>query len=437
MATKTSNGTGGGTWSVGATWSGGVAPTIGTDDVVIASTDTVTCDLNSTTPSKGIVVNGILSFSTTASTKLTMGNYTIAIGATGELRIGTVGSVLDKAYTAEILWDTTTDGANGITIADGGKLTLYGDPLLYSNILCTSIADFCTVTGTLSPDVTGYYYPTSDYPSGWNDHTVYQRDGLVGGAQYFIWYDADVSRWRLSAEVGGILPYRWLSASAILNSTFNPGGNSTGVGTCINGWQPSLGLTFTVVGDVTTTWANGQELLIHKNGTYSQNIYDSFADAGLGPATIVSLVANSSNSANTDIQIAEAYTGRYYNTGRVYNLDRNIRVGKLSASTDFDATPNNRPIIIDDNSTSGNVNVSNVVLTGFYRPFINTAGTSISALFARAIIRNSELSVCNVSTSMDVLEVANTIQIGANRLDQTAVASYSFPNYGAVAGGGG
>lgn len=56
MATKTSNGTGGGNWSAGATWAGGVAPVDG-DTVVIAAGDTVTLDVDITGWATGI--NGL------------------------------------------------------------------------------------------------------------------------------------------------------------------------------------------------------------------------------------------------------------------------------------------------------------------------------------------------------------------------------------------
>lgn len=60
MATITSNGTGGGDWSTGSTWVGGVAPT-GTDDVVIDVGDTVTKDTSQGSPDcANCTVNGTL-----------------------------------------------------------------------------------------------------------------------------------------------------------------------------------------------------------------------------------------------------------------------------------------------------------------------------------------------------------------------------------------
>ncbi len=53
MATKTSNGTGGGNWSAGSTWVGGVTPIDG-DTVVIAAGDTVTFDVDMTSWANGI-----------------------------------------------------------------------------------------------------------------------------------------------------------------------------------------------------------------------------------------------------------------------------------------------------------------------------------------------------------------------------------------------
>ena len=62
------------------------------------------------------------------NTKLTLGHQDILCQITGELRVGTAGAIIPKAYTAELIWNTTADNAKGINLANGGKLTVYGDP---------------------------------------------------------------------------------------------------------------------------------------------------------------------------------------------------------------------------------------------------------------------------------------------------------------------
>lgn len=60
MAVTTSNGTGGGNWSAGASWAGGVAPPT-TNDVTIASGDTITKDTAEGTPDcVNLIVTGTL-----------------------------------------------------------------------------------------------------------------------------------------------------------------------------------------------------------------------------------------------------------------------------------------------------------------------------------------------------------------------------------------
>lgn len=78
MATISSNGTGGGNWSSGSSWTGGVAP-ISVDDAIILGGDTITLDTltNACTNltannGSGSTPGGILTTSTSVSTKLTI-----------------------------------------------------------------------------------------------------------------------------------------------------------------------------------------------------------------------------------------------------------------------------------------------------------------------------------------------------------------------------
>lgn len=94
MATKTSNGTGGGNWSAGATWVGGVAPVPAVDDVVISNGDTVTKDnaANALGDCTAAVINatGILDISTNGlkNTGGTSGTGQIKMGAGSSFDIG-------------------------------------------------------------------------------------------------------------------------------------------------------------------------------------------------------------------------------------------------------------------------------------------------------------------------------------------------------------
>ena len=122
-----------GNWNDAATWGGGGWPELAGDTATVSAGHTVTYNVAADVEMGAITTNGLWSFATNMSTKLTMSHNEITVGATGELRIGTSGAVLDKAYTAEIVWNTTSDNAKGIAIANGGKVTIYGDPAYYGS----------------------------------------------------------------------------------------------------------------------------------------------------------------------------------------------------------------------------------------------------------------------------------------------------------------
>ena len=75
-----------------------------------------------------------LEFSVGMSTKLALGHQDILVHLTGELRVGTSGAVIPKAYTAELIWSTTADNAKGLNLNNGGKLTIYRDPAVYGSV---------------------------------------------------------------------------------------------------------------------------------------------------------------------------------------------------------------------------------------------------------------------------------------------------------------
>jgi len=127
--------TGTGNWNDGATWgltSPGVKgtdwPGLAGDTVTISSGHTVTYNVSETNELGQIDLVGKLAFdNNVAARKLTLGHVDLNVSATGELEIGTSVANFNKAYTAEVLFNTTSDNAKGLIIANGGKLTVYGD----------------------------------------------------------------------------------------------------------------------------------------------------------------------------------------------------------------------------------------------------------------------------------------------------------------------
>ena len=124
-----------GNWNDYATWDVPDTewPEFAGDTVEITAGHTVTYNVSSAAEMGAISVRGLLSFATNMSTKLTMGHNDITVNNGGELRIGTAAAPLDKAYIAEILWNTTSDNAKGLSVLAGGKVVVYGDPAYYGS----------------------------------------------------------------------------------------------------------------------------------------------------------------------------------------------------------------------------------------------------------------------------------------------------------------
>ncbi|MBY0434866.1 MAG: T9SS type A sorting domain-containing protein [Cyclobacteriaceae bacterium] len=122
IAQIVSNGTGGGAWNVGTTWSGGVVPTAG-QTVTILANDIVTFNANATCASLTINANGRLSF--TANSTLTItGNLTMdgadtRLVGTNNNQIITVGGNFSVPASSNALW-------GGIRVTITGTTTVAG-----------------------------------------------------------------------------------------------------------------------------------------------------------------------------------------------------------------------------------------------------------------------------------------------------------------------
>lgn len=124
MATITSNGTGGGLWSAGATWNGGAVP-VDNDTVVIASGDTVTFNVDTSGFANGIngmTITGTLKVSTSTSSYMKMKASTVIVGAgtfnIGESGAGAIPFAVKHTLTGGAGW--YIDGNAGLT------MTVYG-----------------------------------------------------------------------------------------------------------------------------------------------------------------------------------------------------------------------------------------------------------------------------------------------------------------------
>lgn len=115
MATRTSNGTGGGDWSSGSSWAGGIAP-VDNDTVVVAATDTITVDVDmSAYPNgiAGITITGHADSPGTLNFKDTAGTYWL------KMKTGT--NIEGTALTAVFGRLQMGSGKWGSTVAPGAS----------------------------------------------------------------------------------------------------------------------------------------------------------------------------------------------------------------------------------------------------------------------------------------------------------------------------
>jgi len=146
MATFTSTGTG--DWDDGGTWGNTSPGAKGTDwpglagDIVNIGHD-VSYNVSEANELAQVTINssGILNFLTTANTKITLGHDDIRVNSGGEFRVGKSGTIIGTAYTAELVWNTTSDNAKGIYVADGGILNIFGDTTYYGSDDETALED--------------------------------------------------------------------------------------------------------------------------------------------------------------------------------------------------------------------------------------------------------------------------------------------------------
>jgi hypothetical protein len=279
-----------GNWNNSATWGGSGYPSAAGDIANIGHT--VTYNVVSTTALGAITINnnGILTFSPTMSTKLTLGHQEITINSGGELRVGASGAVIPQAYTAELIWTTTSDNAKGINLAASGKLTIYGDPTYYG-----SKFDYILATQVVIPAATN-------------------------------------------------------------------------------------AVTVTVAGNYATNFVAGQELLIHKGGTYASYIND-FAR--------LAVVSAANNGANTDISctVTERPAALTCLVGAdVLNVSRNVLLYKLSYNANLGQTNSNRPRLTNSNTVgNNNINIYDAIWGGWYNVI---AGNNI---IFNGVIRNGNI----------------------------------------------
>jgi hypothetical protein len=202
MAVITSNATGGGYWSAGATWAGGVAP-VDNDTVVIAAGDTVSVDVDMSAYANGIAGITITGHATDDPGMLTFKNDADGIYAL-KLKTGTSIDGTNTAVLGRILANSDSVWGNTGQLPFGRKawILLEGTATINAQYLdlrfyCDRPAnEFVTAYGTkfaVSSIDTGTGVITMDSAHGWANNTpimVRSSGTLPGGlsadAVYYV-----------------------------------------------------------------------------------------------------------------------------------------------------------------------------------------------------------------------------------------------------------
>lgn len=183
-------------------------PSSAGDTFTIPSDVTVTVASQETADLGASTVNGVLKFSTAASSKLNFGNVTLTVGATGTLKMGESGDAIPAAYTAELYFNTTGDNTQGLTVNSGGNWSVEGDPAYYGS-------DFDT---TLSADWTSgqSFTTTDDMSAKW----AAGQKILVHKNALYSAYNTDVVMYTIGSISGTTVTI----SEAAPGTTFNSGG---------------------------------------------------------------------------------------------------------------------------------------------------------------------------------------------------------------------
>ncbi|TFH33308.1 MAG: hypothetical protein E4G97_00870 [Deltaproteobacteria bacterium] len=179
-----------GDWNSGASW-GNAGTTKGTDypgnvaDVFRISTG-FTMEYNVSEANAlgdGSDIYGTLNFKKDANTLLTLGHATLIIRAGGTLAIGTDANPIGAAYTAQLLWATTSDASKGLTTIAGSTFSVVGSQMhggIYRSYLVAewSSGQVFTVNGDVRTEwpagrtVLAHKFPASFGSQAYGEYTI-------------------------------------------------------------------------------------------------------------------------------------------------------------------------------------------------------------------------------------------------------------------------
>jgi len=195
-----------GNWNVGATWVGGVAPSLNGDTATIGHE--VTYNLGDSAVTWGNVTinaSGVLIFPIAADSTMRIGDgagsEALTINSGGELRAGTDGAPIAAANHCYIYFQRLA-GGNSLVCNNGGIINVYGDTAFYGTTIAHRYADLdSNWTAGQTLYVTGDYKTTALWKAGqkfWihenKKYVDYTSDGHIYTIASVAAYDAGNDR---------------------------------------------------------------------------------------------------------------------------------------------------------------------------------------------------------------------------------------------------
>ena len=432
-----SNGTGGGNWSAGATWSGcsgaGGVPAAG-DDVTINSGDTVTIETTPITVNS-LTVNGVLQYDATSGRALTvMNSVTVggALKASAAFATGsttqtlTIGGSLANNGTFTARQTGTTNGIRVINVTMNGSsaVTLSGSAasidfnLLTVNLgsSATSITpsinvNFVNSSGTAFTFTQGKWVQNSNtttIPA--NALTVTSTSELsVGGGTFTVTSAGLTINGKLTLTSGTVNVGNAVANSFTLSGATANAQISGGTLNIAGRWDQAVSATANITGGSVSVSTAGQTS--SATATFSVNSTSTFT-MGSGNGAIKINNANSGAGGDLKVLTSTALAAGTFTIGNGAGTAGNILI---------QATPSLNSVTIDAGSTTPALS-SNLSVNGNLT--ITTGSFDLSSFTANRASSGGTLTLANGTT----LRIGGTNTLPAN-YSAHSIGSTSTINY--------
>lgn len=392
----TSNGSGGGTWATGSTWTGGVAPTSG-DNAVIANGDIVTLGANGSITNCTVNTGGTLdasSFTLTVS-----GTFTLQSSATFK-QGGTVTAPPGAARSFD----------NASNFIFNGSQTSISSYFTFGNLTWSSSSSAAplgalTINGNLTLLNCNEFRGTS---SGAKSHTVAGNVVIDGSAAVLVGPNgssAGSSTWSITGNVttqnSGILRGVNTLAPVSASSVYNIGGGLTNNGSIQIG-------------------SGSGPFTINFNGISSQSV------TGNSLGTVTNITVNNSAGVTLGVGTDPTVTGTLTLTsGTLTNSSATLTLGNGSTISRSGGSLSTAPSVTSVNVTYTG---SSSVTTGSEIPASSTALSDLTINNSAGVVLNASATVNGnlVFTNGKITLGSNNLTLGGGSSTITGASSSNY-----------